>query len=203
MLASLLLPVRCAFSQDGIKVSTVSARQHSEASPLMLNIVKDRYDSRIGLDYSLRWDFSDLKNIRPGIKTLADGIAAVGKWDITENTRLKYYGLSINPWRLIIARKKIKGPGVSGSSITGESGAPEYKKRLRLSFSPLVDDIKRDLDENLRNILLESSFSGLSPQWRKISRQEKKMFFKDVLSLDIWGIPGLDETKKGIEYISK
>lgn len=203
MFAFLLLPVRCVFSQDGIKVSTVSARQHSEESPLTLNIEKDRYGSRVGLDYSLRWDFSDLKNIRPNVKTLAGGLAAAGKWDITENTKVKYYGFSVNPWRLLLAKEKAGSHGLSRSSIAGESGTPEYKKRLRLSFSPLVDDLKRDLDENLRNLLLESSFSGLSPQWRKVGRQEKKMFFKDVLSLDIWDAPGLGEAKKGIEYIAK
>ena len=182
--------------------STRTARHQKEESPLMLNIEKDRYDSRVGLDYSIRWDFSDLKNIRPNIKTLAEGIAAVRNWDITENTRVKYYGFSTNPWRIIIEKEKAGGPAAqAGEPVAGGGGVHEYKKRLRLSFSPLVDDVKRDFDENLRNALLEASVGGR--QWQKVSRQEKKIFLKDVLSLDIWGVPGLDETKKGIEYISK
>ncbi|OGS65608.1 MAG: hypothetical protein A3J79_09230 [Elusimicrobia bacterium RIFOXYB2_FULL_62_6] len=169
----------------------------------MLNIEKDGYDSRIRLDYSLRWDFSDLKKLRPSVKNLAGGIAAVGRWDITENTRVRYYGFSTNPWRLIIAKEKAAAPGGSASPVVGGSGGHSHKKRLRLSLSPLVDDFTRDFDENLRNLLLDGSFSTLSPEWRKVSRHDKKDFFQDVLSLDIWAVPGLDKTKKGLEYISK
>ena len=205
LLAAGLLPVYRAFAQDEVKISTLSAKPQREESPLTFNIEKDRYDSRVGLDYSLRWDFSDLKHFRPGLSSLAAGIAAVGRWDITENTKVKYYGFSTNPWRLIIAREKVNGngPAPSGSAIVGGGEKAVYRKRVRLSLSPLVDDVRRDLDENLRNILLDSSFSTLSPEWRKVSRHDKKDFFQDVLSLDIWAVPGLDETKKGLDYISK
>lgn len=169
----------------------------------MLNIEKGRYDSRIGLDYSLRWDFSDLKHFRPD-RLLFGGISAIGKWDITDNTRVKYYGFSTNPWRLIIAKDKAPGAApAAGSPVVGGAARPEYRKHLRFSFSPLVDDVRRDFDENLRNLLLESSFNGMSPEWSKVSRENKKGFFQDVLSLDIWAVPGLGETKKGLEYISK
>lgn len=202
--ACILLQVSHVCALEDVAVSTKAAKPRKEENPLMLNIVKDRYDSRVGLDYSIRWDFSDLKNFRPGLKTLADSLEAVRGWDITENTRFKYYGFSTNPWRLVIAREKTGGrPAGAGTSIKTEGAPSAYKKRLRISFSPLVDDIKRDLDENLRLILLESSFSGLSPEWRKVSRQNKKIFVNDVLSLDIWNVPGLKETGKGLKYIGK
>lgn len=212
LLAAGLVPARvCAqegvsvstAARETVQISTVSAVARAEESPLTLNIEKDRYDSRIGLDYSLRWDFSDLKRFRPD-RLLTGGISAVGKWDITENTRVRYYGFSTNPWRLIIAKEKMNGAApAAGSPITGRSAGPEYKKSLRLSFSPLVDDVRRSLDESLRNLLLESTFNGISPEWHKVPRREKKEFFQDVLSLDIWAVPGLDETKKGLEYISR
>jgi len=199
------------FADDPAQVSTAPVRARKEESPLMLNIVKDSYDSRVGLDYSIRWDFSDLTKFRPGLKTLADGIAAVRNWDITENTRVRYYGFATNPWRIFIARDKVGDVPASASSGGSEmtsTGAesPVYKKRLRLSFSPLVDDFKRNLDDNLRTVLLQNSLSQVKtvgPQWQKVGNQGKKDFFNDVLSLDIWHAPGLDSTKHGLEYISK
>jgi hypothetical protein len=192
-------------AQEGTAVSTMPARQQKEESPLLLNIVKDGRDSRIGLDYSIRWDFSDLAHIRPGLKTLSEGIAAIRNWDITENTRVKYYGFRTNPWRIFLSREKIVPAQEGGGSqfTRAGAGAPVYKKRLRLSFSPLVDDLKRGLDENLRNALLQNSLKAAGPQWQKTNTRDKKIFFNDVLSLEIWKTPGLDATKKGLQYISQ
>jgi len=172
----------------------------------MLNLAKDSRESRISLDYSIRWDFSDLAHIQPSFRTLVDGISAIGRWDITENTRVKYYGIRTNPWRLFIAKEMVsRVPEAGGGSQITAAGpeAPVYKKRLRLSISPLVDDFKRDLDENLRNVLLQNSLKATGPQWAKVSTQGKKSFFSDVLSLEIWDLPVLDTTKQGLEYISK
>jgi hypothetical protein len=188
---------------EEVRISTPSAGPRADDNRLLFNIEKDRYDSRVGLDYSLRWDFSDLKNLRPD-RLLFGGIAAAAKWDITDNTRLKYYGFTTNPWRILIAREQVGGAGAaSASPAAGVAARPQYRKHVRLSFSPLVDDVKRDLDENVRNLLLDGSLNKLSPEWRRVPRREKKGFFQDVLSLDIWGVPGLDETRKGLDYISK
>jgi len=198
-------------SVRSVEFSTMSARVQKEESPLMLNIIKDSRDSRVGLDYSIRWDFSDLAHLRPSLKTLADGIALVRNWDITENTRVRYYGFATNPWRIFIAREKASvggaaaaaGPGGGPPVTEAGSEQPVYKKRLRLSLSPLVDDFKRNLDDNLRSVLLQNSLKSAGPQWQHVDTQGKKAFIKDVISLDIWGAPGLDTTKKGLQYISK
>ena len=192
--------------QGEVKISTMQADPQRGESPLTLNLAKDSRDSRVTLDYSIRWDFSDLKHIRPNFKTLAEGIAAIGRWDITENTRVKYYGFRTNPWRLFIAKERVDvppAPGVGSQVTSAGPAAPAYKKRLRFSLSPLVDDFTRDLDENLRNVLLQNSLKATGPQWKQVSTQGKKSFFSDVLSLDIWNLPGLDTTKEGLQYISK
>lgn len=195
-------------AQEGAAVSTAApASPPQNESQLMLNLAKDSRESRASLDYSIRWDFSDLAHIRPNFKTLAEGISSIARWDITENTRVKYYGLRTNPWRLFIARERVEtvpAAGGAGSQITSAGpGSPVYKKRVRLSLSPLVDDFKRDLDENLRNALLRNSLKATGPQWEKVSRQGQKSFFSDLLSLEIWDLPVLDTTKEGLEYISK
>ncbi len=191
----------------GQGASTPTARGES---PLILNITKDSYRSRVGLDYSIRWDFSDLASFRPGFGALYDGLRAVASWDITENTRLNYYGLRTNPWRLIITRQKAPGTA-SAAEQAGEGGggvvaAPQgYRKRVRFSVSPLVDDLKRNFDDGLRDFLLRGSLSGVSPQWEKAGDSGRRAFVKDVLSLEIWGapLPGVKETREGLEYISR
>lgn len=191
-----------AVAQDVVVRSTAAAAP--EQSPLMLNISKDARDSRVALDYSLRWDFSDFSGFRPGVKALYSIFKTASCWDITENTRLKYYGFKTNPWRVFIAKEP---PPKANGGLGGPGGArqAEYKKHLRLSLSPLVDDFKRDLDENLRDALLNASLKGAAPEWSKIGEKDKKIFFRDVLSLGVWDapLPLVKESREGLEYISK
>jgi hypothetical protein len=180
-------------------------------SPLLLTISKDSYRSRVGLDYSIRWDFSDLASFRPSLGFLYSGVKAVSGWDITENTRVEYYGFKTNPWRLIISKEKKNGangggndaaPAPAGGVVT--SVTPEYRKRVRLSISPLVDDLKRNFDDGLKEFLLRSSLKGLSPEWQKAGDSGRRAFMKDVLSLGVWQVPVpvIKETKQGLEYLS-
>lgn len=184
-------------------VSTAAAAQ----SPLILNISKDFRSARVGLDYSVRWDFSDLATFRPNLGAVYSGMKAVSSWDITENTRVNYYGLKTNPWRVIIAKERKPasgGPvGAAGGGLVDRRNKT-YRKRVRLSISPLVDDIKRNLDDGLRDFLLRASLQGVSPEWGKAGDAGRKAFIKDVLSLDLWSapVPGMKETKEGLEYIS-
>ena len=200
-LCALLLLPAAAVAQPAMEVSTAAAAQ----SPLTLNITKDTYNSRVGLDYSLRWDFSDLASFRPRLGLITEGVRAIVSWDITENTRLNYYGLRTNPWRLIIAREKKSAPAAPGGGGVVSPATPEYRKRVRLSISPLVDDIKRNFDEGLRDFLLRSSLKDLSPEWERAGQSGRKAFMKDVLSLGIWdyGVPVVRETGQGLDYISR
>ena len=211
MSCCVLLYVSPALSQESVQVSTpaaASARPYNSESPLMLTFSKNRRESRVWLDYSIRWDFSDLAGFRPGLKTLVEGISALRDWDITENTRIKYYGFRTNPWRIFIDRRRPSpaggGPGAAGQpSSAAEYGASGHRKRLRLSLSPLMDDLKKDLDKSLRSALLQNSLKSVGPEWEDTSTRNKKIFFQDLLTLDIWDLPGLDVTKEGLEYISK
>lgn len=208
ILALVLTAPPCA--AQGTAVSTAAAAGPQQ-SPLMLNISKDARMSRVGLDYSIKWDFSDLASFRPSLAALYGGLRAVAGWDITENTMVNYYGLRTNPWRMIIARDKVQA-APAGSQAGGQGGgagvvdrrSAVYKKRVRLSVSPLVDDIKRDFDANLTDFLLRSSLKSASPEWDKIGAQNRRYFVKDVLSLPVWGapVPGVDQAREGLEYLS-
>lgn len=203
LLSALLFGAAAPCRAQEAAVSTAAPAQ----SPLILNISKDFRSTRVGLDYSVRWDFSDLASFRPSLDSVYSGIKAVSSWDITENTRVNYYGLKTNPWRVIIVKERKPASGGAAVADGGglvDRGNPVYRKRVRLSVSPLVDDIKRNLDDGLRDFLLRASLQGVSPEWGKAGDAGRKAFVKDVLSLDLWGapVPGMKETKEGLEYIS-
>jgi len=195
-----------AQAQPGVSSgAAISPPAGGAQSPLILNLSKDARDSRATLDYSLRWDFSDLGSFRPRIKTLYSVFRAAYGWDITENTRLRYYGFKTNPWRAFISSETPAQRPSAGASFEGsKGGSRESKKRLRLSLTPLLDDFKRDLDDNVRDALLSASLKGASPQWSAISAADKRMFFRDVLSLGVldYDVPVVRESRSGVEYIS-
>jgi len=182
----------------------------SQQSNLMLNLSKNSEYSRVGLDYSVRWDFSDLLSFRPGLKTITSGVKAITSWDITKNTRLNYYGFRTNPWRVILADEP-RASAYEAAAATAPAGggvvnrpARSSGKRLRLSVSPLVDDFKLNFDEGLRELLLRSSLKGLSPQWERVGKEGRREFVRDVLSLGIWDapLPGVAQGREGLEYLS-
>lgn len=213
LLLALCLPPPAAAQEP----ATSTAAPARVQSPLLLTISKDSDRSRVGLDYSIRWDFSDLASFRPSLGFLYSGIKAVSNWDITENTRVEYYGFRTNPWRLIISKEKKNGRNGNDAAAHGAGNGdgagsevvtratPEYRKRLRLSVSPLVDDLKRNFDDGLRDFLLRGSLKSLSPEWEKAGDANRKAFMKDVLSLGVMNapVPVIKETKEGLEYISK
>jgi hypothetical protein len=209
---ALLLAAAAAAQEAPVSTAAPAAVQAParEQSPLQLILSKDSYNSRVGLDYRIRWDFKDLRSL-PRLGFIYTGLKAFYNWDITENTRLEYYGLRTNPWRLIISREKKNGAAPPPAGVEGGDSpvvkreTPEYRKRLRLSVSPLVDDLKRNLDDSLRDFLLRSSLKGASPEWERAGDEGRRSFVKDVLSIGIWdsGLPGFKQAGEGLEYISE
>jgi hypothetical protein len=204
LLAALLAPLPAAAQGPVLSTAPVQA-----ASPLMLSFSKDSRMSRVGLDYAVKWDFSDLASFKPTLGNVYSGIKAVTSWDITENTRVEYYGFRTNPWRLIIAKKKAEPqpaqPADGGPSPVVKQDVGGARKSFHLSLSPLVDDLQRSFDTGLSDFLLRNSLRKASPEWERIGQQNRKAVVRDVLALPIWQapVPGVDTTKEGLEYISK
>lgn len=193
---------------QGPVLSTAPAQ---EASPLMLNFSKDARMSRVGLDYAVKWDFSDLASFKPGLGAVYSGLRAVTSWDITENTRVEYYGFKANPWRLIIISKRKPAAQQQETSAAG-GPSPVVRqdvngsgKSFHFSLSPLVDDLRRSFDTGLSDFLLRNSLRKASPEWERMGQQNRKAVVRDVLALPIWEtpVPGVGTTKEGLEYISK
>lgn len=196
----------------GTAVSTVPAAGAAapEQINLTLNFSTDSDDSRVGLDYSVRWDFKDILSFRPGFKAMSSGFKAVSSWDVTKNTRINIYGMKGNPWKMILSAERYN-KDYSAAGITGQAGAglvkraqPVPRRRPRPGLSPLIDDFIGTYDEILRDLLLRASLQGVSRQWEKAGKEGRREFVRDILSMGVWDIPmpGVKEGMRGLEYLS-
>lgn len=199
-----VLPVRSEPAPAAISTAT------EQGSALILNISKNARDSRVGLDYTLRWSFRDLLSVRPRLSTIVSGVKAISEWDITENTRVNYYGFRTNPWKMILAREKIPAAGAAagtdGTAVqNGVVKHSTYRRRVKFSVSPLVDDIKQNFDEQLREMLLLNSLKKTSPTWQKAGKEGREAIVHDVLSLGVWQapLPGIEQGREGLEYLGE
>jgi hypothetical protein len=203
-LASAALLFCCAAGSYGQEAST--APVPSQGS-LKLNLVTDMDGSRMGLDYSLRWDFRDLAGINPFSLKGYSRLNPFRGWNIYDNTRWRFYGVSVNPWRAVVSRRKpdISGGGqAAGGGEADGNGRREAGRRVwKLSLSPLLDDLRENLDEDLRRALLDAALDPVSEDWDAVPREGKKAFMRDVLSLQVWELPLMGQPRKGIKYIAE
>ncbi|MDD5209151.1 MAG: hypothetical protein PHV36_07175 [Elusimicrobiales bacterium] len=177
---------------------------------LTLNLSTNSDDSRVELNYSVRWDFKDLLSFRPGFKAMSSGFRAVSSWDVTKNTSFNFYGMKGNPWKIILSEERYN-KDYSAAGITGQAGAglvkrdpPVSRRRPRTGLSPLIDDFVGNYDEILRDLLLRASLQWVSPQWGKAGNEGRREFVRDILSMGVWDIPmpGVKESMRGLEYLS-
>ncbi len=201
-LVILFLPLCTAYAAQATSMTSGYV-----TSPFSVTFVKDVYDSRFETSYNLRWDFSDIKNICPGlVRFVSNPIGSIRRanWDIMDNTRFRFYGLTINPWEIIIEREAV---ATSSSAYSGDSGRRTQKTRLRrrrfrVSFVPVIRDIRSDLDKGIRNGLLKEFFRRMGPEGSRLDSRSRKIFIRDVLFVyDSWDLPGSALPKRGFEYM--
>lgn len=199
--AALLL---CSAPARGQDASTATAPAQGS---LKLNLVTDMDGSRMGMDYSIRWDFKDLAGINPFSLKGYRRLNPFSGWNIYDNTRWRVYGMSVNPWRVIVSGKRPDisggGGGEAGGKDGGNGGRAEGRRVWKLSLSPLVRDFEEHFDEDLRRALLDAALDPVSSDWDAVSREGKKAFMRDVLSLQVWELPLMGQPKKGIKYIAE
>lgn len=204
------LSVSFAFGAEDIETSTSAYKNKqknvSKNSSLTLNMEKTRHDSELSLDYSVKWDFSDITALNIFSKKFYLSLNPLGGWDITDNTKFKMYGFSLNPWRIIIKKEKepVGGSGIFLNKEAGANSKRSYKKRVRFSLYPVYNELTKDMESQIKEILLKESFRGRLPGWEDTDRKTKKLFINDLLSVDdLWDIPGMNKTKEGFEYLGK
>ncbi len=192
----------CAAGSYGQEASTAPAPSQGS---LKLNLVTDMEGSRMGLDYSLRWDFRDLAGINPFSLKGYGRLNPFRGWNIYDNTRWRFYGVSVNPWRAVVSRRRpdISGGGQAAGGKNGNGKREEGRRVWKLSLSPLLEDLRENLDEDLRRALLDAALDPVSDDWDAVPREGKKAFMRDVLSLQVWELPLMGQPRKGIKYIAE
>ncbi len=196
-------------SAEDIQSSTSTNKNEQKngqarSSSLTLNMEKTSHDSIASLDYSVKWDFSDIASFNIISKKFYSSLNPIGSWDITDNTKFKMYGFSINPWRIIIEKKEkpVQGSGIFIDAEKDENATPHYKKKVRFSLYPIYNDLTKDLDSQIKDMLLKESFKGRLPGWESADKKTKKLFINDLLFMeDAWNIPVINETKGSLEYL--
>lgn len=211
--AALFLCAAPARSQDVSTAPAGGAMPQDAPVPLVqpqgslkLNLVTDTDGSRMGMDYSIRWDFKDLAGINPFSLKGYRKLNPFSGWNIYDNTRWRFYGLSVNPWRVVVSRGKpdISGAGgPAGGAGNGNGRRAEGRRTWKLSLSPLLEELQENLDEDLRRALLDAALDPVSGDWSAVPREGKKAFMRDVLSLQVWELPLMGQPRKGIQYIAE
>ncbi|MBU2529719.1 MAG: hypothetical protein KKD35_01665 [Elusimicrobia bacterium] len=196
-------------SQAVVNTSTAAYKSEqkstqSNGSSLTLNLEKTWDDSIASLDYSIRWDFSDIAYFNIFSKKFYLSLNPIGSWNITDNTKFKMYGFSINPWRIIIKEEEapVNATGIFANKEKDENIKPQNKKKVRFSLYPIYNDLTKDLDSQIKDMLLNESFKGRLPGWEQTDRKTKKLFMNDLLFIgDKWDIPVINKSKGSLEYL--
>ena len=183
-------------SRSEVARSTAAARAASaadmERSPFNLDFLYTPRGAAVQFNYRLRWDFGDL----PQVPSLVGGVlrspvrAFLGTTrGITRSARLRVYGLSIKPSKLIVYEDSERS---GGRRAAGAPGEPEgvSERRARLSLTPVLQDIRESLPGDIRREAFNQAFNSALPQGRSLSYGEKRAVYEDILQVDdVWGLP--------------
>ncbi len=192
-------------SKDNLKTQKFRSAEQA-GGRVILNLEKTRHNSIASLDYSVKWDFKDFASFNIFSKKFYSSLNPIGNWDITDNTRFKMYGFSMNPWRILIKKEKVPaaGSGIFKDQANRKSSKIQYKKKVRFSLYPIYNELTRDMESQIRDILLKESFKGRLPGWESADKKTKRLFINDLLFMDdIWEIPVINGAKGSLEYLSE
>ncbi|MDD5657955.1 MAG: hypothetical protein PHF00_11960 [Elusimicrobia bacterium] len=202
--AGLLVLLGAAAAQEPVGVSTQAARPQ-RSLPLAITVIKDQRSWRLEAGCSLRWDFEDVKNAGPGLlRTMCApwDLLRDRSWDLLDNTRVLFYGVRINPSRMFY--EKSPAPAAVAPSTAAASGAwarpPAPRRRFHPSLLPVIDDITKNLENDLKRAALKESLRKVPDEGR--GTEAKKEVLKDLLRARDDGLP-LGKPGDGIEYLLK
>ncbi|OGR58101.1 MAG: hypothetical protein A2X36_12770 [Elusimicrobia bacterium GWA2_69_24] len=165
--------------------STATARTRGEgASPFNVSFWYDERGTRVNLDYRLRWDFSDVRRL-PGasMDALRSPIASLETltWDLTRGASIGVYGVRIRPARMLVRQGPPAGTPGAGTVGAGVEADPSpWSSRFKLSLTPVIQDIRRDLRSTIRRQLVTSGVDAALPQARGASRAQKEALADDA-----------------------
>lgn len=166
-----------------------SYSQSFSDSKINLTFDKNSRATNTYLTYSFKFSgFSDFLNFYSIPINFYKDISNI---NLRDSVRFKYYGYSTYPFRYFISKKKkIEFNGENGSD---SAKALEVKNdsRIRLSLSPLIEDVK----ENINWYLFDLTVKNFSEEWKRLEISQKKEFLKDLSSINFPLVPSLPEEK--------
>jgi len=203
-LGLLLLSAPSAAAQNEVSVSSAATSVHRPGS-MNIDVIRDRRDWRMEVGYTLRWDLDDLKQFGPGtLRTLREPweLLPGDPWELADNTRLLIYGVRISPSKAFTIKRPAvpaaaRTSGTVGSGARGAAPARD-RRRFRLSFQPVFDDLTRNWEDDLRALALHEGFRLLPPEYGRFSDDAKRQALSDLVDYQrgqgfgAWPLDGLD-----------
>ncbi|MFH2202713.1 MAG: hypothetical protein ABIJ96_06340 [Elusimicrobiota bacterium] len=177
----------------------------SYGSPFSLEFLQDRRGSHVQLFYRMAWDMHDIRKLpwrtTKMLLNPMDTLYQTGR-DLTLGANIGIYGLSIRPSRMVrfesTAQRRTSRPSGSGEADAQRAAnPPESTRRIRLSLTPVIEDIRRDLGRSLQRQILIEGFDAAMPAYQQASYGQKRAVTDDAMrTLDGLGIhtpdaPGL------------
>lgn len=184
-----LSATQCLYAED----------KNYNAGKLSFEIEKKQRETSIGLNYSLRWEHLSMSGIGSNLKSFV--FDKNKRWDITENTRFKFYGVKMDPWSVLVEKKNNTEVKTDGQNAANNAPV-KNKKRVRLSLSPLINSVYENAPDDIRKMMLKE-MTSFSPEWDSMNRYERRFIFYDILKLPVMGndLPVLNQTRKLFEYV--
>jgi hypothetical protein len=148
-------------------VACPASGARAETNPFSFDAAYTSRGLGLRLDYRVRWDSSDLRRTPKTIgKALLRPDLALARNArlLAAGTNLRFFGLRVRPARMWGA--PVEDPAVNGENRTA--------RRRGLSLAPVLADLRRDLNREIRRGLIREGFEYLIPQARNVSFAQKE-----------------------------
>ncbi|MBI4656016.1 MAG: hypothetical protein HY746_04610 [Elusimicrobia bacterium] len=77
------------------------------------------------------------------------------------------------------------------------------RTRIKFSVYSLLDDLTENFEDQMGELLVDETLRQISPRWRGVSMEGKRMFIRDILSLEIWELELLGAPRESLESFTK
>ncbi len=152
-------------------------RPPEPVSPWYVAFGRDRKGSSASINYSLRWDFDDVKRSPELlIGKLRDPLGSVDFTlrSVAEETRFDFYGLHVKPFRgLFVEPLALATTTFAGGAANSAAAGTAPRRRRWYDVDPYLKEIERSARRDARRFVIGTAFdsalpkSSGAPQWQK------------------------------------
>jgi len=182
-----------AVSAGAVERSTATP-QHVFGGPIRFQF---RYDHRSGpvaeVGYLLRWDRNDIKRLPGGTARLLInpfGTAERATRELFSSADVGVYSMRFRLGRYLPMNSLLRPLSMASeaveagySTVRGEpslAASKDSSRRHRLKFTPVIDDIEKNLHNEIRRGLLTTGFDLAVPAGKSASFSQKEAVIKSL-----------------------